>query len=127
MSRKSYTPAEKSQILERVSEIGATAAAKEAGVSYQTVLKWVNGRVNKVTALPVKKMVSDIEAKEEEIRDLEESLKLRKAELKAMQKAKTNADKENERLEKAKKNLELIEALMKTGRSAEEILEFLNR
>ena len=85
------------------------------------------GGKEKVTAIPVKKMVSDIEAKEEEIRELEESLKLRKAELKAMQKAKAKADQENDRLEKAMKNLELIEALMKTGRSTEEILEFLNK
>jgi transposase-like protein len=41
MSRKPYTPTEKAHIIVRVSEIGTADAAKEAGVSYQTVLRWV--------------------------------------------------------------------------------------
>ena len=38
---KRYTPEEKAQILARVAEIGAAAAAKEAGVNYNSVLNWV--------------------------------------------------------------------------------------
>ena len=38
---KKYTPEEKAQILARAAEIGAAAAAREAGVNYYSVL---NGR-----------------------------------------------------------------------------------
>ena len=38
---RGYTPEKWASILKRVSEIGAAAAAKEAGVAYQSVLKWL--------------------------------------------------------------------------------------
>ena len=39
---KKYTPEEKARILARAAEIGAAAAAREAGVSYNGLLKWMH-------------------------------------------------------------------------------------
>ena len=49
MPRK-FTTEEKSQILTRVAEIGATAAAKEAGVHYNSILKWMKESKDTVKA-----------------------------------------------------------------------------
>ena len=49
MPRK-FTTEEKSQILARVAEIGATAAAKEAGVHYNSILKWMKESKDTVKA-----------------------------------------------------------------------------
>ena len=137
MPSKTYTLAEKAHILARVSEIGAAAAAKEAGASYNSVLRWVKESkdtvkdgVEKLAALPgevVERINTEIAAKEEEIGNLEESLKLRKAELKELQKAKAKAEKQKEAFEKAEEKKRLAEAVMNSGRSVEEILEFLKK
>ena len=134
---KKYNPEEKAQILARAAEIGAAAAAKEAGVSYNGVLKWmkaaklpIKAGVEKVAALPgeaVERISAEIQAKEEEIGKLEETIKLRKAELKELQKAKAKAEKEKEKIEVAEQKKQLVEAVMSSGRSMEEILEFLNK
>ena len=137
MPSKTYTLAEKAHILARVSEIGAAAAAREAGASYNSVLRWVkegkdtvkNG-AEKLAALPgevVEKINAEIEAKEEEIRYLEENLKIRKSELKELQKAKAKAEKQKEVFEKAEEKKRLAEAVMNSERSVEEILEFLKK
>ena len=39
---KKYTPEEKARILARAAEIGAAAAAREAGVNYNSVLNWMH-------------------------------------------------------------------------------------
>ena len=38
---KKYTPEEKAHVIARAAEIGAAAAAREAGVSYNGLLKWI--------------------------------------------------------------------------------------
>lgn len=145
--RKTYTTEEKNNILARVAEIGAAAAAKEAGASYNSVLRWVkeskqslDGAVEavsnavktgekKISAHPeeiLEKIRAEIEIKEEEIKEIEESLKLRKNELKELQRAKVKAEKEKEAFEEAEQKKQLVEAIMKSGRSAEEIINFLN-
>ena len=68
-----------------------------------------------------------IEAKEEEIREIEAALKDRKAELKELLKAKVKAEKEKEAAKAAEEKKKLVEAVMSSGRSMEEILEFLNK
>ena len=45
---KKFAEEEKAQILARVAEIGAAAAAREAGVSYNSVLKWMKGSANAI-------------------------------------------------------------------------------
>ena len=105
MPRK-FTTEEKSQILARVAEIGATAAAKEAGVHYNSILKWmkeskdtVKAGAEKIATMPgeaLERIGAEIAAKEEEIRGLEVALKDKKAELKELQKAKAKAEKEKE-------------------------------
>ena len=137
MPSKTYTPAEKAHILARVSEIGAAAAAKEAGASYQSVLRWVKeGKdtvkdgMEKIAALPgemVEKVNAEIAAKEEEISNLEEDLKARKRELKELQKAKMRAEKEKELLDAAEEKKKLVEAVMNSGKSVDEIMAFLNK
>ena len=140
MPRK-YTKEEKTHILALVAEIGAVAAAKETGASYQIVLKWmkenttsfdgsVKDGVSKFATFPaevVEKLNAEIENKEEEIKGLEETLKMRKAELRELQKAKVKAEKEKELFEAAEEKKKIVEAVMKSGRSAEEIMEFLKK
>ena len=97
---KKYTPEEKAHVIARAAEIGAAAAAREAGVSYNGLLKWMHAAKNPVTAVKsgmeltgdlVEKIGAQIEAKEEEIKEIEEALKGRKAELKELLKAKAKA------------------------------------
>ena len=134
--QKKYTPEEKARILARAAEIGAAAAAREAGVSYNGLLKWMHAAKNPVTAVKsgmeltgdlVEKIGAQISMKEEEIKELEESLKGRKAELKELLKAKAKAEKEKEAAKAAEEKKKLVEAVMNSGRSMEEILEFLNK
>ena len=131
---KKFTEEEKARILARVAEIGAAAAAREAGVSYNSVLRWVHeGPANAVkkgvemTGDLVERLDAQIEAKEEDIQNLEEQLKERKAELKELQRAKAKAEKEKELLDAAEKKKKLVEALMNSGKSVDEIMEFLNK
>lgn len=135
MPRK-FTTEEKSQILARVAEIGATAAAKEAGVHYNSILKWmkeskdtVKAGAEKIATMPgeaLERIGAEIAAKEEEIRGLEVALKDKKAELKELQKAKAKAEKEKELFDAAEQKKQLVEAVMKSGKSVEEIMSFLN-
>ena len=130
---KKYNPEEKAQILARAAEIGAAAAAREAGVSYNGLLKWLHAGKESVksgmelTGDLVEKIGAQIEAKEEEIKEIEEALKGRKAELKELLKAKGKAEKEKEKVKEAEEKKKLVEAVMNSGRSMEEILEFLNK
>ena len=130
---KKYTPEEKARILARAAEIGAAAAAREAGVSYNGLLKWMHaGKESAVKGMEltgdlVEKIGAQISMKEEEIKELEESLKGRKAELKELLKAKAKAEKEKEMAKAAEEKKKLVEAVMNSGRSMEEILEFLNK
>ena len=131
---KKYTPEEKAHVIARAAEIGAAAAAREAGVSYNGLLKWMHaGKASAVksgmelTGDLVEKIGAQIEAKEEEIKEIEEALKGRKAELKELLKAKGKAEKEKEMAKAAEEKKKLVEAVMSSGRSMEEILEFLNK
>ena len=132
---KKYTPEEKAHVIARAAEIGAAAAAREAGVSYNGVLKWMHAGISPVNAVKgmeltgdlVERLSAQIESKEEEIKELEESLKGRKAELKELLKAKGKAEKEKEKVKAAEEKKKLVEAVMSSGRSMEEILEFLNK
>ena len=130
---KKYTPEEKAHVIARAAEIGAAAAAREAGVSYNGLLKWMHAGKESVkssmelTGDLVEKIGAQIEAKEEEIKEIEEALKGRKAELKELLKAKEKAEKEKEKVEAAEQKKQLVEAVMNSGRSMEEILEFLNK
>ena len=131
---KKYTPEEKAHVIARAAEIGAAAAAREAGVSYNGLLKWMHaGKASAVkadmemTGDLVEKIGAQISMKEEEIGKLEEALKGRKAELKDLLKAKAKAEKEKEAAKEAEEKKQLVEAVMNSGRSMEEILEFLNK
>ena len=131
---KKYTPEEKAHVIARAAEIGAAAAAREAGVSYNGLLKWMHaGKASAVkvgmemTGDLVERLSAQIEAKEEEIREIEAALKDRKAELKELLKAKGKAEKEKEAAKEAEEKKKLVEAVMNSGRSMEEILEFLNK
>ena len=130
---KKYTPEEKAHVIARAAEIGAAAAAREAGVSYNGLLKWMHaGKASAVKGMEltgdlVEKIGAQIESKEEEIQNLEASLKDRKAELKELLKAKVKAEKEKEAAKAAEEKKKLVEAVMNSGRSMEEILEFLNK
>ena len=133
---KKYTSEEKAHVIARAAEIGAAAAAREAGVSYNGLLKWMHAAKNPVTAVKagmemtgdlVERLSAQIEAKEEEIREIEAALKGRKAELKELLKAKAKAEKEKEKVKEAEEKKQLVEAVMNSGRSMEEILEFLNK
>ena len=130
---KKYTPEEKAHVIARAAEIGAAAAAREAGVNYNSVLNWMHAGKESInsgmelTGDLVERLSAQIEAKEEEIREIEAALKDRKAELKELLKAKVKAEKEKEMDKAAEEKKKLVEAVMSSGRSMEEILEFLNK
>ena len=131
---KRFTDEDKARILARVAEIGAAAAAREAGVSYNSVLRWVHeGPVNAVkkgvemTGDLVERLNAQISLKEEGIKELEEALKGKKADLKALLKAKAKAEKEKEQFEAAEQKKQLVEAVMNSGKSVDEIIAFLNK
>ena len=130
---KRFTDEDKARILARVAEIGAAAAAREAGVSYNSVLKWMKGSATTIkkgvemTGDLVERLNAQIEAKEEEIKELEEALKGKKAELRELLKARQKAEKEKELLDAAEKKKKLVEALMNSGKSVDEIIAFLNK
>ena len=130
---KKYTTEEKARIIARAGDIGAAAAAREAGVSYNGVLKWIHaGKANAVkkgvemTGDLVESLSAQISSKEEEIREIEESLKGRKGELKELLKAKAKAEKEKEKVKEAEEKKKVVEAVLNSGRSVEEIMSFLN-
>ena len=131
---KKFAEEEKARILARVAEIGAAAAAREAGVSYNSVLRWVHeGPANAVkkgvemTGDLVERLNAQISLKEEGIKELEEALKGKKADLKALLKAKAKAEKEKEQFEAAEQKKQLVEAVMNSGKSVDEIIAFLNK
>ena len=70
---------------------------------------------------------AQILAKEEDIQNLEEALKGKKAELRELLKARQKAEKEKELLDAAEQKKKLVEAVMNSGKSVDEIMEFLNR
>ena len=129
---KKYTPEEKAKVIARAAEIGAAAAAREAGVSYNGVLKWIHAGKEGVksgvemTGDLVEKIGAQISMKEEEIQNLEASLKDRKVELKELLKAKAKAEKEKEMVKAAEEKKKVVEAVLNSGRSMDEIMSFLN-
>ena len=130
---KRFTDEDKARILARVAEIGAAAAAREAGVSYNSVLKWMKGSATTIkkgvemTGDLVERLNAQISLKEEGIKELEEALKGKKADLKALLKAKAKAEKEKEQFEAAEQKKQLVEAVMNSGKSVDEIIAFLNK
>ena len=131
---KKYTPEEKAHVIARAAEIGAAAAAREAGVSYNGLLKWMHaGKESAVksgmemTGDLVERLSAQISMKEEEIQNMEAALKAGKSERKELLKAKAKAEKEKEKVKEAEEKKQLVEAVMNSGRSMEEILEFLNK
>ena len=111
---KKYTSEERAHVIARAAEIGAAAAAREAGVSYNGLLKWMHAGKESVksgmelTGDLVERLSAQIESKEEEIKELEESLKGRKAELKELLKAKGKAEKEKEAAKEAEEKKKLV-------------------
>ena len=75
----------------------------------------------------VERLSAQISMKEEEIQNMEAALKAGKSELKELLKAKGKAEKEKEKVKEAEEKKQLVEAVMNSGRSMEEILEFLNK
>ena len=132
MARKTYTAEEKNTILTRAAEIGVSKTAKEYGVPYATVAKWMSASTPLNTDIAAR-----IEACGEEIEKLDKALKAKKMELKALQKLKAKEDKVAEKRREAEAKAEadrkaaedrkrLIHALSESGKSVEEILAFLN-
>lgn len=133
MARIIYTPEQKTRIMESAAAIGATAAAKENGVSYATVLKWmketkdtVSEKAKDISAGTVKAINGQISSLEQEIADLTQQLNEKKAELKTLQKAREKAEKLAAKEKDAAETKKLVNAIMKSGKSVEEVLTLLN-
>ena len=139
MTRKSYTDAEKREILIRAVEIGVGKAAKEYDMSYQTLLNWWKKKEEFLGDQSVSGSDTDekIQYVQAEIDDLNEAVKAKKAELKELlkQKAKEAREeakrKEKEAKAEAERKVEeekkqLLNALMESGKSIDEIMAFLN-
>ena len=139
MTRKSYTNAEKKEILIRAMAIGVGKAAKEYDMSYQTLLNWWKKKEEFLGDQSVSGSDTDekIQYVQAEIDDLNEAVKAKKAELKELlkQKAKEAREeakrKEKEAKAEAKRKVEeekkqLLNALMESGKSIDEIMAFLN-
>ena len=140
MPRIIYTPEKKAEIVKKAASIGAAAAAKEAGVGYQTVLKWVKETASPAVANAGKKItnatedvIADLDEKinsvQQEIDQLTEAINVKKTELKALQKEKSKAEKilekENEIRKAAEEKEQILEALVKSNKSLDDILAFL--
>ena len=139
MTRKSYTNAEKKEILIRAMAIGVGKAAKEYDMSYQTLLNWWKKKEEFLGDQSVSGSDTDekIQYVQAEIDDLNEAIKAKKAELKELlkQKAKEAREeakrKEKEAKAEAERKVEeekkqLLNALMDSGKSIDEIMAFLN-
>lgn len=139
MTRKSYTNAEKKEILIRAMAIGVGKAAKEYDMSYQTLLNWWKKKEEFLGDQSVSGSDTDekIQYVQAEIDDLNEAIKAKKAELKELLKQKTKEAREeakrkekeakaeaNRKVEEEKK--QLLNALMDSGKSIDEIMAFLN-
>lgn len=135
MARKSYSDEFKNEVIQKASEIGAPKAAKEAGVSYQTLLKWMKSDAPAAVAEggDTAERISQVTA---EIEELNASLKEKKDELKALQrqlakeakeaaKQKAAEEKAAEKKRQEEQMKELLSALEKSGKSYEEIMELL--
>ena len=59
-----YTAEQKEAVINRAREIGAAAAAKAEGVSYQTVLKWMKEEVSSLPADTISSLDRQIEQTE---------------------------------------------------------------
>ena len=137
--RKSYTNEEKRAILMRAIEIGVAKAAKEYEMSYQTLLNWwkkkdelIGGQADAVNCIN-----EQIKSIQEEIDNLFETIKTKKTKLKELQKQKAKEEreeakrKEREEKKEAERKAEeekkqLLNALLESDKSVDEIMEFLN-
>ena len=137
--RKSYTNEEKRAILMRAVEIGVAKAAKEYEMSYQTLLNWWKKKDELIgdQTDTVNHINEQIKSIQEEIDNLFETIKTKKTKLKELQKQKAKEEKEEakrkekEEKEKAKRKeaeekQQLLNALLESDKSVDEILEFLN-
>ena len=119
-----YTTEQKEAVINRAREIGAAAAAKAEGVSYQTVLKWMK-EVSSLPAGTISSIDGQIEQTEKEIEELNADLAKKKAALKALKKAREKAEKAEQKAAEAAEKKELVETILKSGRPVEEILSLL--
>ena len=137
--RKSYTNEEKRAILMRAIEIGVAKAAKEYEMSYQTLLNWWKKKDELIggQADTASHIAEQIKSVQEEIDDLVETLKAKKNQLKDLQKQKAKEEreearrKEREEKKEAERKAEeekkqLLNALLESGKSVDEIMAFLN-
>ena len=147
MARKSYDDELKKEILKSAAKVGAAKAAKENGVSYQTLLRWMKDstadavdsgkqavkkagkKVEEVSVGTLESINEQIAQTEEEINQLTAALNERKAALKELQKAKAKAEKILEKEEALKKEAaekeQVLAALKNSDKSLDEILAFL--
>ena len=95
MTRKSYTNAEKKEILIRAMAIGVGKAAKEYDMSYQTLLNWWKKKEEFLGDQSVSGSDTDekIQYVQAEIDDLNEAVKAKKAELKEKKHGKKQREK----------------------------------
>ena len=118
-------------------------AAKEAGVSYGTVLKWMKEApasakssiksaakdVEKISVDTVAALDKEVETKEAEIEKITVELNEKKSALKELKKAKEKAEKvlekEAEIKKAAQEKEQLLDALKNSNKSFDEILAFL--
>ena len=129
MPRIIYTQEQKTEIIKKAKEIGAAAAAKAEGVSYPTVLKWMkeNGAsaAEKVKNLPgdsVAVLDTQIKSVESDIDKLCGEIAEKKEELKALRKAKEKAEKVEKAAAEAAQKKAIIDAVLKSGLSLEEVV-----
>lgn len=140
-----YTDEQKKEVLKKVAELGAAKAAKESGIHYNTVLKWLKEskpvkeakttakkaakKVEEVSAGTLEELNTQIEQTESEITQLTEALNTKKNELKELQKAKAKAEKIIEKEEALRKEAAekeaVLDALKNSDKSLDEILAFL--
>ena len=131
MPRNAYTEGQKREIVKRAKTIGAAAAAKESGVSYATVLRWMKSKPRPQNTqetshktqkkkLPTNTQMGfdlEIAVKEKEIEQLTAELNNKKAELKALKKEKETRD--------AAELKALVRKIVESGKPVDEVIELL--
>ena len=117
MPRNAYTPRQKREIIKKAKTIGAAAAAKESGVSYNTVLRWMKENEKPLPQNTQMGFDLEIATIKTEIEKLTAQLNEKRTELKTLKK-------EKEAREAAEMKA-LMRKIVESGKTVDEVLELL--
>ena len=125
MPRNAYTPRQKREIIKKAKTIGAAAAAKESGVSYNTVLRWMKENEKPLPQNTQMGFDLEIATIKTEIEKLTKQLSEKKAELKTLLKEKEKEEKAEKAACEAAEMKALVRKIVESGKPVDEVIELL--